>query len=207
MVATRRAFSLLELTVVVVIVATAAVIVVPRVMGVTQRSRLKAACQRLVQDVEATRERARTLGVYQTFCFSSEGYTIVQRTPTVEEKVSVSLAEDPYHASIGWVKLQSGTELSFDPFGVPSSSACVKVTNGTDSYYVTISSGTGIATPSERKSATQAAAIDVTVTPTPIAVDIEAIVPAPRLTVKVRYDANAPSISVISAVTAALPLD
>ncbi len=192
----RRAFSLLELTLVIVVLATASVIAVPRLMSATRRARLHAAVQRLVQDLNATRERARTMGVYQTFCFSKEGYTIVQRTPTTEQKAEVILTDDPYHAGIGWVKFASGTELSFDGFGVPSSSTCVKVTNGTEAYYVTVAAGSGVSTTSEMKNPSEAATIDASVTPTPIVATLLDIVPVPRITGKVRFTASGSNVVV-----------
>ncbi|MFO0830272.1 MAG: type II secretion system protein [Phycisphaerales bacterium] len=191
----RRAFTLLEVTIVVVILATAALIATPRLFGTTSRARLQAAAQRFAQDVEATRERARTLGVYQTMCFSGTGYTIMQRTPSTEEKVTVVLADDPYRSQIGYVSLKSGSELSFDAFGVPSSSALVKITNGNDSYYVTINAGSGATGVSGRTSSTAAAAIDASVTPTGIAVNVAAINPLPRVSVDVRFDANGTNLA------------
>lgn len=183
----RRAFSLLELTIVVVILATAAVIAVPRVFGTTSRARLQAAAQRLAQDIEGTRERARTLGIYQTMCFSTEGYTIVERTPTTEEKVSTLLNEDPYHATIGWVVLRSGSELSFDGFGVPSTAAMIKVTNGTDAYLVSVNAGTGNVGVSSRATDTQADTAKAAETPVAIVDEVTDIAPTPRTNVKVRF--------------------
>jgi prepilin-type N-terminal cleavage/methylation domain-containing protein len=183
----RRAFSLLELTIVVVILAAAAVIAAPRVFGTTSRARLQAAAQRLAQDIEATRERARTLGIYQTMCFSTEGYTVIERTPSTEEKVSTLLNEDPYNATIGWVVLKSGSELSFDGFGVPSTAAMVKVTNGRDAYIVSVNAGAGSVAVSSRASDAQADTAKASETPVAIADDVADIIPTPRVNVKVRF--------------------
>ncbi len=178
---------MLELTVVIVVMGTAAAVAVPRFMNSTKRSRLQAAAQRLAQDIEVSRERARTLGVYQTFYFSTDGYIIMDRTATTEVKRMVTLSDDPYDCTIGWVALKTGTDFSFDGFGVPSTSAIVKITNGTDAYLVSIAAGSGAVTASGRLDPTAAATADASVTPTAIAAEVDSVTPAPRVNTKVRF--------------------
>jgi prepilin-type N-terminal cleavage/methylation domain-containing protein len=168
-----RGFSMLETVVVISVIGVGAAIAVPKYGASVARSRLTAAAQRLAQDVEATRERARTLGVYQTMSFSKEGYVIMERAALTETKRSVSLTEDPYAARIDWVSLKSGTELDFDGFGTPSTSAVVKIVSGSNSILVTIAQGSGQVDVSEIMVPVQVAPIDASTTKTviPVAVD------------------------------------
>ena len=198
----RRAFSLLELSVVIVVAGVAAAVAVPRFMGSTSHTRLQAAAMRMAQDLEATREKARTLGVYQTVCFSNEGYVIVDRTPDTEVKRTISLANDPYACQIAWVALATGSELNFDGFGVPSTAAKIKITNGNQVYLVSVAPGSGAVTVSPRMNKPQGDALDPQVTPIPMPTGVAAIVPPVRVVTKVRYGSTSfdASISVIELV-------
>ncbi|MBT8484734.1 MAG: prepilin-type N-terminal cleavage/methylation domain-containing protein, partial [Phycisphaerae bacterium] len=116
---TRRGHSLIELTIVVMLVATIAVIAVPRYTRSLERYRVDAAARRVVADLAYARTQARLVGQSRTVTFNlaKSAYTISDVRGLRDDggPYEVVIADEPYSASIQSVALGEPTDLDDDP--------------------------------------------------------------------------------------------
>lgn len=151
------AYSLMELTVVLVIVALGAGIAVPRYAGSLSRYRVDMAGKRLAADLALAQSAARSTGTFQQvkFGIASDGYQLVEQGSLLNDgrKMTVLLNVDPYYTTIVTVKDGNGAlvpTMKFDGFGQPDQSLTVKLRSGTHTRTVTVDKVSGainVATP------------------------------------------------------------
>ena len=157
-----RAFSLLELGIVLVVVATVAAVALPRYAEGQGRYRCEAAAKRLSSDLELIRDRARSLGITQTVQFFEDGYRLVLRDAAGAASVQqVNFRDAPYNASLRWVKATtSHGDVTFNAFGQPDTSALIRVEAGSNIRMVQITGGTGVCTATPQVTPTEAQAME-----------------------------------------------
>ena len=122
----RGGFTLVELVIVMVIIGVVGAIALPRFSQATARQQLDAAAERLVSDLELAKTRARASSQTVTVAFnrSAESYTI---SGGGGDAFTVELDESPYNALIGTASFGGSTTLTFNGYGIPSSSGTVVV--------------------------------------------------------------------------------
>ena len=136
-----RAFTLVELLVVVFILGVMATVAVPRLANSLVLQRIDSAGARIVADLALARRHARLSGTSETVTFTTapSGYAFSTVTDPnhPSQTYSVSLGDEPYGAVILSVNFGGDAALVFDGYGVPDSGGSVVIQVG--SYQVTIS--------------------------------------------------------------------
>lgn len=129
-----RAFSYLELVVVLIIIAITASIAVPRYSEAIARHRADETVRRVLGDFTLAQQHARIQGAGQGIAFnvSASSYTLTGmpdlRKSTAE--YTVSLADDPYGAQILSADFGGDTTLRYNGYGVPDSDGTIVIRVG-----------------------------------------------------------------------------
>ena len=126
----RRAFSMVELVIVLAIVGVTSAIALPRYLSSTMRVKVDGAARKVVADIERLRDRARQQGREQRMYFGDAGYVLVTTDDSgTELKEQVDLTLEPYRVGI---KAQVITDrgLTFDSLGRAGTPLVIYVTNG-----------------------------------------------------------------------------
>jgi len=146
----RRAFSLVELTMVMAIMAIAGAIAMPRWGEAMGRYRVDAAARRIVADLALAQTTARATSSPQSVIInpSVDNYRLPSLTnfETAAGQYTVYLANAPYLADLSSTDWSAVTPLTFNAFGVPSAGGSVTVTSGGFSRTITIDADSGVAT-------------------------------------------------------------
>jgi prepilin-type N-terminal cleavage/methylation domain-containing protein len=147
----QRAFTLIELVLVVATVAVLAAIGIPRYAQSMNRYRVDMAARRVVADLGLARSSARSSGNGQAIDFSTpaNGYTFPglaspdRRTLTY----SVKLGDEPYKVTVSSVTLDGApagtTSLSFTRYGIPQYGGTIVLTSGGYSKSILLDAVTG----------------------------------------------------------------
>lgn len=118
-----RAFSLIELVLVLAIIAVIGAIAAPRLSGASERQRLRAAGERLALDVARAREAVRAASGTCQFKFLRTGYAWqVDAAGAFNASGAVELADAPYFVSVDAADAGGDPVLAFDGYGAPDSS-------------------------------------------------------------------------------------
>ena len=143
-----RAFSLVELVIVIAIIVTLGAIAAPRYALSATRYRCDAAMRRVAADLEYARAFARSSGttVTVTFDVGAEAYEIsgVDGLRIRTDTYRVELDEGPYNASLfsAWFDAflvpDDPAAIIFDPYGVPDSGGIIVLAIGTETRMVTV---------------------------------------------------------------------
>src|SRR5215213_1839947 len=144
-----RAFTLVELTMSMAIMAVLASIAIPRDASAISSYRARAAAQRIVNDLAQVQSLARTTSTSQSIVFSATGYVIpnLRDLDTASTTYTVRLGAEPYNATITAINLTAGSkQIIFDGFGVPDCVGSVTLQAGINSRTVVIDAVTGKAT-------------------------------------------------------------
>lgn len=142
-----RAFSLLELVVVLMIISVAALIAVPKYAASASRFRVEAAASRISDDIELMRTRARAASEPRVIEFnvSTDVYQIAgEQGLDRSSNYVVDLTDAPYNADITLVDFDSNDSLTIDGFGAVSITGRIVVRAGSE--YRTIFVGAASAT-------------------------------------------------------------
>ena len=126
----HRAFSMIELVIVLVIFGVTAAIAVPRYVNSVQRTKVDGAARRIAADIERLRDRARAQGREQRMYLATAGYVLVTTDSdgnSVTEPVDLTL--DPYGVGVKPVVVTE-RGLTFDSLGRASEPLVVYVTQG-----------------------------------------------------------------------------
>jgi prepilin-type N-terminal cleavage/methylation domain-containing protein len=142
-----RAFSIIELLMVLAIIGTMSAIAIPRYQRALARYRADGAGRRLAADLALARNLARTTSGTQTLTFdvASSSYQLpgYHGLGAGSRDYGVSLGEDPYRASIMAVNLSGASQIVFDRFGTPSIGGSIAVKAGDFVSTVSIDAQTG----------------------------------------------------------------
>jgi Tfp pilus assembly protein FimT len=120
----RGAFSLLELTIVMLIVTVAAAVAVPRFADASARGRVRAAADRLVADIELARRSAHARSQDHVVDFPA-AHDAYRFGPDSGQATTVRLDISPYGASVESAAFGAGRTLRFTPLGTPSAAGAV----------------------------------------------------------------------------------
>lgn len=142
----NRAFSLVELLIVLVIVGIAAAIAAPRYGGATERYRARLAAQRLGEELRAAGERARVTQSRVQITLDAGADTVggafTSGPRSGQSLGSTSLRRAPYHADMTDVWTDKGAgQFSFLATGEADSDVTATLRCGESSVTVTVQSG------------------------------------------------------------------
>lgn len=130
----RKAFTLIELVVVVMILAIISAVAVPRYTDAAAGFHADAAARRVKVDLEFLRQQARKASTNRAIVFdlANHGYTLsgVQDLDHASQTYTVRFTRSPYDARLVSVDCGGDTTLAFDGFGKPDSAATIVVGSG-----------------------------------------------------------------------------
>ncbi len=144
-----RAFTLLELVLVLSIVGVLSAIAVPRFQRSIVKARADAAANRIAGDLRLARARAMQKSTTQSVVFTraagNDGYGLpgVADLTNPSAVYRVSLSGEPYLATLVSVTAGGDQTLIFDGFGVPDSAAKIVVQAGEFQRAITVDGTTG----------------------------------------------------------------
>lgn len=144
--ATRGAFTLTELVIVVLVMAILTAVAVPTFVDSLLFFRVESAARRLKADLELVRQTARLTSAAQTFTLSGRTYTTsagVAGLDTPGQAYSVDLAKPPYELEAVTSNLGSDSAITFNGFGMPSGGANLVLRAGDHSCTVAVNATTG----------------------------------------------------------------
>ncbi|MHC5113199.1 MAG: GspH/FimT family pseudopilin [Planctomycetota bacterium] len=145
-----RAFSLIELVIVLIIVGTIAVIAAPRYARSAEHYRADAVSLRIAADLEVARSRARATGGDVTVIFDAgnDRYAIPQLPSEANPAAGtvVYLAPAPYRSNIAAVSFNGTSSVTFDGYGLPTVGGWVVVVSGEQAKCVLVDGATGVVT-------------------------------------------------------------
>jgi prepilin-type N-terminal cleavage/methylation domain-containing protein len=144
-----RAFSLIELVIVMLIMSIFAAVAAPKFHNSLLFHRVESAARRLKADIDMARQRARLTSASQTVTFANSSYTVsgAQGLDRPSNTYTVSLLASPYSLDSGVANFGSGSQtLVFDGYGTPTSGGTVVLTASVHSCTVTVDSATGVTT-------------------------------------------------------------
>ncbi len=146
----RGAFTLIELVVVLLIMATLAAIAIPRYANATTRYRAETAARRIVADLALARSSASMYSSTVTVNFDVSSNTLSMPGVSHMDKASLDYLVDfnkrPYRADLIWADFGGTPAVSFDGYGMPDSGGTIVVRVGEVEKTVTLDPSTGEAT-------------------------------------------------------------
>lgn len=129
-----RAFSLVEMVMVVVLMGILAAVAAPRYATFLREQRLDSAESRIRADLALAQRRARYLGAAQTLSFvpATNGYSIAGMTDPDHAGVtySVKLADEPYGVTLVSANIGGDGDLVFDGHGAPDTAGAIVIRLG-----------------------------------------------------------------------------
>jgi len=144
----RKAFTLIELVMVIAIIAVLAAIAMPRYAASLARYRLDAAARRVVADLTMAQTRARITSASQTVTFSTatSQYTLAGMADPEHPSATyaVRLSDDPYSATIYSCSFTNAA-VTFNGYGLPDGAGAVIIQSGSMSKTVVVDADTGVA--------------------------------------------------------------
>ncbi|UCG33118.1 MAG: prepilin-type N-terminal cleavage/methylation domain-containing protein [Phycisphaerales bacterium] len=146
----RRAFTLLELSVVLVLVSILAAMALPRFINSTAGHRLNAAAVRIVADLSMAQRHARTTSTSQSIQFEpdKDGYRLPGMAD-IDHPGSVyyvQLFAEPYQTALVSADFGGDAEIIFDGYGKPDSGGSVVVQLRHQKKTISVDAQTGRAT-------------------------------------------------------------
>ena len=145
----RRAFTLAEIIVVILIISVLAAVAMPRYALAISRYRVAMAEQRVLADLALVQAVAKTSSTGQSVLFSTTsnnyqltGYAGPLNGPA-QSTYTVSLTPDPYDATLVSASFNSTAQLTYDRFGQPSSGGTVVIQVGVYQKTITVDPNTG----------------------------------------------------------------
>ena len=145
----RTAFTLLELVLVLVILATLGAIAAPRYATALDRYHADAMARRIVADLELARATARNTSSSVTVTFDPGLNTYVMTGVDSPDhpgnNATLVLSDAPYRSELVATGLGGDKEIVFDGFGIPDMGGVVLIQCGAESRMINVDDGTGVA--------------------------------------------------------------
>ena len=140
--------TLVELVVVLMVMAILTAAAAPSFFDSLSRYRVEASAARIAHDLRLARSHAKSVSVSQSVVFNSPA-THQYETPGMDDPqrpgqtYSVSIAAEPYLATIVTVDFDGDSTIVFDGYGQPDSGGSITVQAGTHQRTVTVDAETG----------------------------------------------------------------
>jgi prepilin-type N-terminal cleavage/methylation domain-containing protein len=138
----RRAFSLVELVITLVLIGTLAALAVPRFANASANRRLESAAHRVIADGRYAQARARATSDDYTVDFVSNSSYLLYGDSKREARTT-DLSAEPYGVACSVKLLDGETSITFNGFGVPSTSGLIELTRRGQTVTLTIDAVTG----------------------------------------------------------------
>jgi len=139
---TPRALSILEVTIVMVIIGVMAGITVTQYSSFLSNQRARGAVQKVKMDLEYAKNQARISSSSRTVTFdiANNTYSIVGESSLdhSDNPYVVSLSDPPYRAKLVFVDFNSTTTVTFDGFGVPDHSGSIVIRVGNNDETINV---------------------------------------------------------------------
>jgi prepilin-type N-terminal cleavage/methylation domain-containing protein len=146
----RRGFTLIELVIIIVLIGIMGAIAMPKYASAMNRYRADAAARRIATDLGYTRSLAIATSTTTSIQFNcnTSTYQIAGATdPDHGGIFSVTLSGDPYLSTISSAAAVSSiVTVSFNGYGIPTSTPSIVVTSSDATRTVTVSADVGTAT-------------------------------------------------------------
>ena len=144
----RSGFSLIELTVTMMLVGITAAVVVPKISGAVTTTRLNATAMQMVADFETARRYAISTSTSQEIqVVTANNEYILKDMPDMNHpnvaSYTVDLNELQGTVSILSVDFNSTDSMTFDMYGKPNHGGTVVIQSGTQIRTITIDASTG----------------------------------------------------------------
>ncbi|MBL0869969.1 MAG: prepilin-type N-terminal cleavage/methylation domain-containing protein [Phycisphaerales bacterium] len=150
----RRAFTLLELCIVVAVMGVLAAVAVPRISQAADRYRAQSALARLDSDLQRAMATARAQGKTIVFALDAETstyrFTGLSNPHTGESNTTINLGVQPFRTPVVGSVLPLSGSVSFLPTGLPDESFAVTIVSGTTIRTLSFDARTAISTLSAR---------------------------------------------------------
>ncbi len=142
----RRAFSIIELVIVLLIMGILAAVAMPTFVDSLSFCRVESAARRLKADLELVRQTARLKSASQTITFSGSTYTTsasIKSLDRPQQTYSVNLSDSPFGLTGVTANFASQQSVSFDGYGKPTSGGTILLEANDHQCTVTLNGTTG----------------------------------------------------------------
>ena len=130
----RYGFSLVELTVTMLVLGIIAAIALPRLNRSLSDYKVEAAAARVAADLALAQKHARSIGSSETVTFDVTGsrysFSSIADPTTPSAPYEVDLSTYPYEAKLSYASFASGASVTLNGYGFPNSSGKIAITCG-----------------------------------------------------------------------------
>ena len=144
----RRAFTIIELVIVILIMSVLAAVAAPAFLDSLLFHRVETAARRVKADIDYARQRARLTSATQSVTFASATYTLsgAKGLDNPSKTYTVNLQRSPYLLDSAAANFAGTQAISFDGYGTPTSGGAIVLKAKTHQCTVTVDSVTGTTT-------------------------------------------------------------
>jgi prepilin-type N-terminal cleavage/methylation domain-containing protein len=144
-----RAYTIIELVIVLLIMSIFAAVTAPSFMNSLLFHRVETAARRVKADIDYTRQRARLTSTPQSITFTTGAtYTIsgAKSLENINRAYTVNLKNSPYSLDSATANFSNMLVLTFDGYGTPTSGGTVVLAAKSHQCTVSVNSVTGVVT-------------------------------------------------------------
>ena len=142
-----RAFTLLEIVLVLAIISVVSAIAVPRFASASARYKANAAAHRIVADMELAKARAYSTSASVEVRFDANDHTVsipaIASFDDANASYVTDLSEEPFQAELSEVDFEGDTKVTFDIYGQPNADGEIVVQVGDTQKTIIIDRTTG----------------------------------------------------------------